>query len=84
MTPQQQIQQLLERALTGSKINVFGSHIIVETRSEQSARRAFRVLSQFCRTVRQPKKSVAYNKKNAGTNLLPSTHTVWLVGAVIR
>ena len=82
-TPQQQIKELLEQLLPVNAVNVFGSQIIIEARSEKTARRAFRVLQKFCSQVHQPKKSRSYNKNNQGTNLCPSTYTVWLVGATI-
>ena len=83
MTPQQQIKERLEQLLPLKKVDVFGSQIIIEAYSEKTARQAFRVLQQFCSRVHQPKKSRAYNNNNEGTNLCPSTHAVWLVGATI-
>jgi hypothetical protein len=83
MTPQQKIKELLEKALKAKKIDVFGSHIIVEAWSESAARAAFRLLHQFCEDVSQPKKTIAYNKENEGTSLCPSTHFTWLVHARI-
>lgn len=83
MTPQLRIKKLLEDALPLREVNVLGSTIILVADCEDTARRAFRLLQTFCTTVRQPAKSVAYNKHNEGTNLCPSTHFVWLVGASI-
>lgn len=48
-------------------------------RGKETAEKAARLIGQAFK-IRGPKESIAYNKENKGTCLLPSRYTVYLVG----
>lgn len=84
MTPQQKMQTKLESlGIPYKEIRCCGRQIMVTAWSEDAARRWRMLLANFC-DVRGPIESVERNQINTNTVLLPSSHTVWLVGGPVK
>lgn len=84
MTPQQKMKAKLESlGLPYKQIDVYGSQIMVTALGEETANKWHSILSKFT-TSKRPVRSIAYNKVNTNTVLLPDVHTVWLIGGRIN
>ena len=84
MTKQEKMADLLGKfGIPSKEIKCYGSQIMITCWSEGAAKKFAGVLSKFAK-IRAVRESLDYNKVNTSTRLVPSTHKVWRVWAVIK